>query len=108
MIRKMRGVEALECRLVLAISFVDTGQTLGDLPVVSVALSDLDGDGDLDAFFGNEGANKILLNDGKGTFRDSGQSLGDSPRSHVALGDLDGDGDTNGTSLRLKHSVGGA
>ena len=61
---------------------------------MAVALGDVDGDGDLDAFVANSNqANRVWLNDGSGTFTDSGQSLGDSSSWAVALGDLDGDGD---------------
>ena len=78
--------------------FVADSQLLGAASSASIALGDLDGDGDLDAFVGNgtenAGApNEVWLNDGNGVFVDSGQSLG-TARSHgVALGDLDGDGD---------------
>ncbi len=58
-----------------------------------MSLGDLDGDGDLDAFVANKGANRVWLNDGTGTFTDSGQSLGNYNSYGVALGDLDGDGD---------------
>jgi hypothetical protein len=53
----------------------------------------VDGDGDLDAFIANEGANKVWLNDGTGNFTNSGQRLGGSSSRGVVLGDLDGDGD---------------
>ncbi|MGE4633248.1 MAG: FG-GAP-like repeat-containing protein, partial [Planctomycetota bacterium] len=61
-----------------------------------VALGDLDGDGDLDAFFGSYGNNRVYLNDGVGIFTDNGQGIlgGLYGNSHsVGLGDLDGDGD---------------
>ncbi len=77
--------------------FIDSGQSLGSLSSYGVALGDLDGDGDLDAFVANSGIygdqNKVWLNDGTGTFTDSGQSLGNTHSADVALGDLDGDGD---------------
>ena len=82
-------------------TFVDSGQTLGNTFSWSVALGDLDGDGDLDAFVGNDvgqyipppgGQDRIWLNDGNGSFTDSGEALGASLSRSVALGDLDGDG----------------
>jgi uncharacterized repeat protein (TIGR01451 family) len=78
--------------------FVDSGQALGTADSAAVALGDLDGDGDLDAFVANRlgyggGPNAVWLNDGSGAFSDSGQSLGSGYTSAVLLGDLDGDGD---------------
>jgi hypothetical protein len=63
-----------------------------------IALGDLDGDGDLDAFFANGESdglqpNAVWINQGAGIFKDSGQSLGNTDTHQVALGDLDGDGD---------------
>jgi hypothetical protein len=70
---------------------VDAGHSLGDSR--AVALGDVDGDGDLDAFVGNLGPNEVWLNDGAGTFVDSDQRLGDAWTVAVRLADLDGDGD---------------
>ena len=63
-----------------------------------IALGDLDGDGDLDAFFANGESgsiqpNSVWINQGGGEFQDSGQSLSLSDTHAIALGDLDGDGD---------------
>lgn len=59
-----------------------------------VALGDLDGDGDLDAFVANTGAGpeQVYLNDGAGNFT-IGSTFGGKNSVGVALGDLDGDGD---------------
>jgi hypothetical protein len=74
-------------------TFTDSGQGLGDSESSGVALGDVDGDGDLDAFIANINKNKIWLNNGSGTFTDSDQVLGNSGSRGVALGDVDGDGD---------------
>ncbi|MFC2030577.1 FG-GAP-like repeat-containing protein [Chloroflexota bacterium] len=78
-------------------SFEVSGSSLGTSASRSVALGDVDGDGDLDALVGNVGLegvpDKLWLNDGEGTFGDSGLSLGNSVSHGVALGDLDGDAD---------------
>ena len=73
----------------------DSGQSLGNHNSCGVAVGDLDGDGDLDAFvsnFGGEG-NRVWTNDGSGNFADNGQDLGNHDSRDVSLGDLDGDGD---------------
>ena len=76
-------------------NFIDTGQTLGDHLSYGVAVGDLDGDGDLDAYVVNynTGGNRVWLNDGSGNFTDNGQDLGNHDSMGVALGDVDGDGD---------------
>ncbi|MEC9158590.1 MAG: FG-GAP-like repeat-containing protein, partial [Planctomycetota bacterium] len=79
--------------------FVDSGQALGNNNSYSVALGDLDGDGDIDAMVANTGlsgvsgeSNTVWTNDGNGLFTNS-QALGNGRSTSVALGDLDGDGD---------------
>jgi hypothetical protein len=76
-------------------SFGDSRQQLGVLGSYGVALGDLDGDDDLDAFVANwpEKAETVWMNDGDGQFTDSGQRLGDLRGLDAALGDVDGDGD---------------
>ncbi|MEL6328565.1 MAG: VCBS repeat-containing protein [Planctomycetota bacterium] len=61
---------------------------------------DIDGDGDLDIVLGNEGPNRVFINNGDGTFGDesdrrlpaSGRSANSETRE-LDLGDVDGDGD---------------
>ena len=81
--------------------YADSGQALGNNLTVSVALGDVDGDGDLDMVEGNRFGepNKVWLNGGDGSgsntgvFSDSGQELGAEDTLLVALADVDGDGD---------------
>jgi hypothetical protein len=74
-------------------AFTDSGQALGNGNTQSVALGDVDGDGDFDLVTGNIGENRVWLNDGSGVLTDSGQALGNGNTQSVALGDVDGDGD---------------
>ena len=75
--------------------FSKSDQTLTSLESTSIALGDLDDDGDLDAFVTNWNIhpNQVFLNDGTGFFSDSGQKLGNMYGNDVALGDIDNDGD---------------
>ncbi len=87
-------------------TYSNTGQSLGELETRDIALGDVDGDGDLDAFIVNwatEGIepasyawnnhNELWLNDGHGFFTQSEQYLGHQASYGVALGDVDGDHD---------------
>ncbi|HKB14842.1 MAG TPA: FG-GAP-like repeat-containing protein, partial [Planctomycetota bacterium] len=81
-------------------SGIFTDATSPNLPGIleatnAVALGDVDGDGDLDAFLGTAGQERLLLNDGSGVFTDASLPFPldyDLTRA-VALGDVDGDGD---------------
>lgn len=86
--------------------FLDSGQQLGSWPGSDVALGDVDGDADLDAFVAHDlvTPDRIWLNDGAAVFTDSGQALGTTSSQALALADLDGDGDLDA----LVGSLGGA
>jgi subtilisin family serine protease len=92
--------------------FIDSGQRLGSSFTWSVALGDLDGDKDLDAFAVNSEVwdpqpNKVWLNDGHGRYSANGQSLGNEVSRGVDLGDLDGDGDLDAFVANGDPSYGG-
>jgi hypothetical protein len=82
--------------------FTDSGQRMiGSGGTVwsityAVALGDLDGDGDLDAFVSNGrtvNPDEVWFNDGAGHFTDSGQRFSWSRHYAVDLADVNGDGD---------------
>ncbi len=85
-------------------TFSTTGQSLGQLGSQAVALGDLNGDGNPDAFLANSSRmdasgnaqrgvpNTIWFNDGQGNFSDSGQRLGQMESTAVTLGDINGNG----------------
>ena len=79
---------------------------VGDACVVGTLLVDIEGDGDLDVFFGGTRslndtriAGRVYVNDGTGTFHDASDalSLGDDALqiNNFAAGDLDDDGDVD-------------
>src|SRR5262245_44285667 len=61
----------------------------------SIALGDVDGDGDLDGLVGNAGQSALLRNEGSGVFTDATTQLPAlwALTIAVGLGDVDGDGD---------------
>ncbi len=72
--------------------FFNSGQNIGDSDSKGVALGDFNKDGYTDAFLADSAANRLWLNDGKGTF--SGQSVGGTGNA-VASGDMNRDGNTD-------------
>ncbi|MCP5011124.1 MAG: VCBS repeat-containing protein, partial [Aestuariibacter sp.] len=71
--------------------FLDSAQVLP--AAISVAIGDLDADGDPDCFAARAAADQVWLNNGSGAFATS-QTLPTATSSNdVALGDLDSDGD---------------
>jgi len=81
--------------------FSDSGQDLGHARHGFVALEDLDNDGDPEAVLfqrdplTESGANKVLINNGRGRFGNWNIEFGDSATMGGAVGDLDGDGDSD-------------
>jgi hypothetical protein len=75
--------------------FTNTGQALGTDYSLSVALEDVDGDGDKDAVVGtnNTMPNRLFLNNGSGTFAQQALTLGTGSCFGIRAADLDGDGD---------------
>jgi hypothetical protein len=72
-------------------NFHDSGQRLGQIISLAVALGDLNGDGFLDAVVGNRGQDEIWINDGQGIFTLSEQTLGREGTRFVFVADLNGD-----------------
>jgi Tol biopolymer transport system component/acetyltransferase-like isoleucine patch superfamily enzyme len=84
--------------------FTDSGQELGSSSSWAVALGDLDGDGDPDAFVANNSQpNRVWLNDGAGIFSLKDPPMGNYYSQDVALGDLDGDGDLDAFVANLSQ-----
>ena len=77
------------------ISFEDSNQQLGNFYSENVALADLDGDGDLDAFISNNVSNSVWLNNGTGFFENTNQNFGNNYTYQIALFDIDNDGDND-------------
>ncbi|MFT5679703.1 MAG: hypothetical protein ACI8RZ_000608 [Myxococcota bacterium] len=72
----------------------------------AVAMADVDGDGDLDAFLGRqwETADNILINDGAGAFSITTLPESSTSPSGGVFGDLDGDGDLDLVVGRVQES----
>lgn len=74
--------------------FTDSGQRLGETESTSVALGDVDGDGNLDALVGTRNGAVVWRNQGgKSGIFSSIQAIAGSQTDAVFLADLEGDGD---------------
>ena len=103
--RRLR-LEQLQRREVLSVTFVDSGQVLGNVQLDAFGIhqtggfGDFDGDGDKDAFVAQDPSSDDMLdrfwiNEGTGAFT-PGQAIATDDvvaTNSVALDDLDGDGD---------------
>ena len=91
--------------------FIDGGQSMGSVVSWSVVLGDVDGDGDLDAYAGNDLSDQLWINQGgaqggtEGVFFFSAQSLSDDTTRDVSLADLDADGDLDAFLAKDENEV---
>jgi hypothetical protein len=79
--------------------FTDGEQSIELNESTSVALGDLDQDGDLDLFLTGNRGNQVWFNDGHGRFQASEQLLGDGKCEAVALVDLDADHELDAVTI---------
>jgi hypothetical protein len=73
-------------------NFSDTGQRLRARESSSVALGDVDGDGDLDALVAGGRQARLWWNDGEGHFSPAKQSCPCNARQDITVADVNGDG----------------
>jgi len=91
--------------------FTDSGQRLGETDSSSVALGDLDADGDLDVLVGTQNGAVVWVNQGgsqggqEGEFAASMTKIGDDQITAVFLDDLDRDGDQDAIIAGIRQAV---
>jgi hypothetical protein len=73
-------------------TFALSGQEISGSQIGAVFLSDLDGDGDLDALIAGRRQAAVWWNDGQAAFTRSSQRFHYSKRHGLAIGDFNGDG----------------
>ena len=105
-IEGVSGVDAQESVPIDVIpGYVDSLQSLGKNDSFSVALGDVDDDGDLDMVVANlNQGNRVYINDGTGSYTDTNQSLGTNYSWSIDLGDIDGDGDLDMVVANVNES----
>jgi hypothetical protein len=85
-------------------TFADSTQRLGSYEAQSVAVGDIDRDGDLDVVLGVVSAgSRLFTNDGNGFFTEAQVFAAGNPTQSIALADIDGDGDLD---LAMGNNVG--
>jgi hypothetical protein len=91
--------------------FTDSGQRLGESDSSSVALGDLDADGDLDALVGTRNGAVVWINQGGaqsgqvGVFAASIPEISDGQIAAVFLVDLDGDSDQDALIAGIRQGA---
>jgi hypothetical protein len=82
-------------------NFTNSDQKLGRSDAARrVKLTDVNGDGFLDAVVLNGDTNRIWLNNGKGQFKESSQYIGVGENIDLAVCDIDNDGDKDIVSVK--------
>ncbi len=83
--------------------FDDQERTISTANTRALAVADLDGDGNLDAFVANSDGQPdvVRLGDGSSNFSETGQAIGTADSQAVSLGDVDGDADVDAVVVGL-------
>ena len=87
-------------------NFTNSGQNIGiQQSWGRIALSDVDNDGNVDAFITNYelGISKVWVNNGQGTFSEHSSYPGNG--EYVVMGDLDNDGDIDAVTCGIEKNI---